>query len=240
MSYWWLRRKITFQQANLPYLYRLATFPNNIPKDPDVGMGKEEAQKFIAKMIDPGQAVPDNECSGHLILTGVPNAGKSTLAVAIGTEFVFKLGLCRYLSMVKLLQFASDAQTGGAEANKGAAAEPRAVRPIEEFNDGRTLWRWDNATLLIVDDIARVQHDGSHTPAEVAAFNQRVEEALRARFASILPRLMERPRTIWVCNRPVNPVALKAILEDLLGYKDMRIIDLKSSLQEARAKKGLA
>jgi hypothetical protein len=25
---WWLRRKIAFQQAGLPYLYRLANFPN--------------------------------------------------------------------------------------------------------------------------------------------------------------------------------------------------------------------
>src|SRR5262249_52175580 len=33
VSYWWLSRKITFQQAALPYLYRLANFPNNIPDE---------------------------------------------------------------------------------------------------------------------------------------------------------------------------------------------------------------
>ena len=37
-----------------------------------------------------------------------------------------------------------------------------------------------------------------------------------------------------------NPVALKAILEDLLGYKDVRIIDLRMSMPDARRSKGLA
>lgn len=246
VSYWWLRRKITFQQANLPYLYRLATFPNNIPKDPKVGMGLDEARAFILKMIEPGGPVPGPECSGHLILSGVPDAGKSTLAVAVGTEFVFKLGLCRYLSMVKLLQFASDRETGAAAANKGGAADPRVVRPAdEEFDDGRVLWRWDKVELLIVDDvddIARVQHDGkaNPTPEEVSAFNERVKEVLVRRFGSIIGPLKARPRTIWVCNYPVRPTALKKILEDLLGYRDIKIIDLEVSLPEARARKHLA
>src|SRR5262249_56648949 len=32
LAVWWLRRKITFQQAGGPYLYRLATFPNEVDR----------------------------------------------------------------------------------------------------------------------------------------------------------------------------------------------------------------
>src|SRR5262249_44002899 len=131
VGHWWLRRKIMFQWAALPYSYRLATFPNHIPKNPKVGMGGVEAKEFIRKMIDPARLVPDQEgeCSGHLILSGGPNSGTSTLAVAIGTEFVFRYGLCRYLSMAELLQFASDREIGHAAANKGGDGAPREVRP---------------------------------------------------------------------------------------------------------------
>jgi hypothetical protein len=245
VSYWWLRRKITFQQANLPYLYRLATFPNNIPKMPHVGMGLDEAVAFVTTMIDPeSKADPESKTdskapwTGHLILSGVPDAGKSTLAVAVGTEFVFKLGLARYLSMVKLLQFSSPQKA------PTSAVAPREMRVDEEFDDGRVLWRWDRVQLLIVDDvddIARVQHDDkpNPTPEEVKAFNDRVKQVLEARFQDILEPLRTRPRTIWVCNNPVNPVGLKKILEDILGYKNMQIIHLEKTIEEVRAEKRL-
>jgi hypothetical protein len=231
VGYWWLRRKITFQQANLPYLYRLATFPNNIPPSPKVGMGKEEAKTFIEQMI-----TPDPAWSGHLILSGVPDAGKSTLAVAIGTEFVFRLGLCRYLSMVKLLQFADDPTP---------KAAPRAVRHTEEFHDGRVLWRWNKVDLLIiddVDDVARVDHPmgPEATEAEKAAYRARVMQVLQTRFGSLVPDLRSRPRTIWVCNDPIPPAALRTILEQILGYQDVRIVNLEKTMKEVLAEKQIA
>jgi hypothetical protein len=238
VSYWWLRRKITFQQANLPYLYRLATFPNNLPKASPVGMGRDEAVAFITSLIDP-ESKTDSKApwTGHLILSGVADAGKSTLAVAIGTEFVFKLGLARYLSMVKLLQFSSPQKA------PTSAVAPREMRVDEEFDDGRVLWRWDRVQLLIVDDvddIARVGHeDKNPTPEQIAAYNLRVKQVLEARFEDILEPLRTRPRTIWVCNNPVNPVGLKNILESILGYQNMQIIHLEKTIEEVRAEKHL-
>lgn len=244
VGYWWLRRKITFQQSGLPYLYRLATFPNNIPvhppilEQPPTGMSPEEAKAFLgleeAKTFIGRMIVPGLDWGGHLILSGVPNAGKSSLAVGIGTEFVFELGLCRYLTLVKLLQFTS--------SNKAVQAGSREVRHNEEFNDGRVLWRWDHVELLIVDDvddIARVGHEEDATPEQIEEYRRRVGEVLKQRFNSILGELQGRRRTLWVCNDPVNPLALKGLLEGILGYTDVKIIDLQKTLPQAMRDKGL-
>lgn len=90
LGLWWLRRKIVFQQAGLPYLYRLANFPVPIP---------ESTVDFIKAMCDPNKPGPR-----HLVVGGKPNTGKSCLATGIGTEFAFRCGIGRYTTLAKLLE----------------------------------------------------------------------------------------------------------------------------------------
>jgi hypothetical protein len=213
----WLFEKLLFQQAALPFLYRLANFPDMIS-----GASSRDPYEVIKELADPGNK------QQHLIISGIPGSGKSTLAVAIGTEFAFKLGLCRYLSMVHLLDSLNPPPQ---------PPPPRKIDPVnEEFDSGRVLWRWNKVNLLIiddVDDIARVAHNAKKDPDE---YNREVKETLRKKFvgSQFITDLKARPRTIWVCDGPIKPAALKGILEDLLGYPDVQIVELKGTMKDAK------
>jgi hypothetical protein len=323
MSYWWLSRKITFQQAALPYLYRLANFPNNIPDElgsnalgtpeekqtilsnhvrellgPAMPMAKAEATAFINdKLLAP--TLPESwlgysllragfsrdcvkrlgfrfpKCEpAHLILAGMPNAGKSSLAVGIGTEFVFKLGLARYVTLATLLDVAlerdaaekakafavkkaMEGKTGIIDYEESPAAElqaqeadamtkgkpepPRAIRAVEEFNDGRVIWKWSEVQMLIVDDVddvARVTHGPeSLTSDGKEMYNQTVAAILKSRFGSVIQDLKKIPRTIWICNQLIAKEAVKGYLEQILGFENVGVIYLEDTIEEAQRKK---
>ena len=141
----WVRKKITFQQAGLPYLYRLANFPNSIPEDRRKGV-----VDFVEELVKPARRPQPGAPKRHLVITGKLNAGKSSLAVGVGTEFAFRLGIGRYTSLVKLIQ------SHERKKQKVPQAVPAGVpmNPEEqEFQDGRILWPWDRADLLIIDDV---------------------------------------------------------------------------------------
>src|SRR6185312_4243180 len=74
----------------------------------------------------------------HILLSGPLGAGKTSLAVGIGTEFAFSLGIGRYLTASKLVQSLAD-----------TATVPDEIKMV----DGQMLWplRW--CELLIVDDL---------------------------------------------------------------------------------------
>jgi hypothetical protein len=124
---YWLRRKIALQQSDIPFLYRLANFPQNFdgPDGPAIisNLVAHAALRFR-----------------HAMLTGPLNSGKTSLAVGTATEFGYRAGLCRYISLVKL------AQTG-----QGAAERP-GLHPQTAFQNGRTIWPLDAVELLVVDD----------------------------------------------------------------------------------------
>jgi hypothetical protein len=190
-------------------------------------MGRNEAKGFIAQMIDPNPSADvQDHWTGHLVLSGAPYAGKSSLAVAIATEFAFELGICRYLSLVKLLQFG---------VTSTGPQPRRMLREYEEFDDGRVLWRWDQVDLLIVDDVedvARIEHHERPTPEQAKEYNARIKQVLTQRLGPVLQHLAQIPRTIWVCNDPVNPLALKALLEETLGYRNVQSVNLVTSMAD--------
>jgi hypothetical protein len=163
---WWLRRKITFQQAGLPYLYRLANFPTPI--------GDATAVRYIQALYDP--KTPDPM---HLIISGPIGAGKTCLAVGIGTEFAFRLGIGRYTTLAKLVDILSDT--------------PSAPDASTEFNDGRVLWPWDRSQLLIIDDVDTVLR--RLAPAEEDELN-----AFTTHVSRRLPMTLKDRRTVWVLS----------------------------------------
>ena len=119
---WALRQKMYFQQAGLPYLFRLPEFV--APLDPAaVGVIKG----FLA---DVGAGKPR-----HLVVLGPLRAGKTSLAVGIGTEAAFMSKVVRYLSFAKLCEI-------------GMGAEPPPPR-------NTVLWCWRQSQLVIIDDVAR-------------------------------------------------------------------------------------
>lgn len=119
---WALRQKMYFQQAGLPYLFRLPEFA--APLDP-------AAVAVIKDFLRDVGAHPPR----HLVVLGALKAGKTSLAVGIGTEAAFMRKVVRYLSFAKLCEI-------------GMGAEPPAPR-------NTVLWWWRQSQLVIVDDVAR-------------------------------------------------------------------------------------
>lgn len=160
---WWLRRKIIFQQAGLPYLYRLPNYDGQFKVHHD-----EEEKKKVVAFINAMRARPKDKYRTepgatdrrHLIVCGPPNSGKTSLAVGIGTEFAFVGGIGRYVTMSNLVQHIASRV---AAESRGEAAPPQGSLPSDrtgyadptehEFNDGRILWQWPSVDLLVIDDV---------------------------------------------------------------------------------------
>ena len=145
VAYWWLRRKLAFQQAGLPYLFRLANFASALDADlratieDMVNLKKDRKTNFWAVLVGNDPVPREEPATRHLLISGPLNAGKTSLCVGMGTEFAFSLGRGRYLSATKLAQLAigNDGVTDGDITRE----------------DGLTLWNWKECDLLIVDDV---------------------------------------------------------------------------------------
>jgi len=198
IALWWLRRKIAFQQAGLPYLYRLASFPSHL--DP----------AEVDAVLSVARAPRESGDTAHLIVVGPLGAGKTSLAVGIGTEFAFQLGLGRYLSLTKLLQLTRTTTRDIEPERKG---EP-------EYTDGRVLWPWRDAELLIVDDVdIGVGRDACWPP-------------VAAEFLVCDLRWLKRRRSVWVLgeNEPLD--AWRHVLAGALGLEhptSIAIVRLQAS-----------
>src|SRR5208337_4091086 len=77
---WWLRQKIIWQKAALPYLFRLADLPPAVRID-----GAEHLQAFIDEGVPPAKQPPL-----QVIVGGPIGSGRTAIAAGIGTEFAFK------------------------------------------------------------------------------------------------------------------------------------------------------
>jgi hypothetical protein len=172
LAEYWLRRKIALQQSDVPFLYRLANFPENFD-GPD-------GPAIITSLF--AQPAPEFR---HVVLTGPLNSGKTSLAVGTATEFGYRVGLCRFTSLVKL------AQTGFSPGQE--MTERAGLHAGTAFQDGRTVWPLSVAELLVVDD-----SDGGVPELEIAP--SAIREALIAKLGSDFFSLMKGRRTLWVAG----------------------------------------
>jgi hypothetical protein len=124
----WLRQKIIWQKAALPYLSRLADM------EPTMG---QQAAKALQALLDAG--APPKVKPTQVVIGGPVGAGRTRLAAGIGTEFAFKKVKARYLSIQSLLEFAS------------------AVQPPEFPDDPGPVnvnyWPWSESQVIIIDDV---------------------------------------------------------------------------------------
>ncbi len=221
VAYWWLRRKLAFQQAGLPYLYRLANFkavmgPEQEPKVEELVKKlcnlkdrKVEMWRVLLGIDKVEQQLP---IPRHLLITGTLGAGKTSLAVGIGTEFAFALGIGRYLSAAKLVQLAADA--------------PNMPDNQMEYDDGRVLWPWRQCGLIIVDDVDA----GVTTPSGVETHLIRPEDlaaALTIQGPNSLQWLKDQ-RSVWVVGNADGAAAWKTAISGALGLgpDEMLVVEL--------------
>jgi hypothetical protein len=227
---WWLRRKITFQQAGLPYLYRLADFPNTVD---------EPTRAFIDALL----SNPDRTASQHLVIAGPLSAGKSSLAVGIGTEFAFKLGIGRYTSLVKLIQSITKKREDP-ESVKPPPDRPAFQNDPREFQDGRTLWPWETSPLLIIDDVDDVLHlckpAASQAEAALGPPVDQIEAVIRTHLNGLVRTLKDR-RTVWVLSdggalgQGIDPGEFRDMLIRLLSLEggQIAVVRLQMTIREA-------
>ena len=175
MGYSWLKGKLTFQQAGVPYLYRLANFPSPIDK----AMGE-----FIVDMSKPAAPGAAPSTNYHFVIAGPLNSGKSSLAIGLGSEFGIRLGIGRYTTWAKLIQ--------SAIKKDGEWDKP-------DFDDGRILWPWQTSELLIVDDVDVLSDHVSKADAErERSIAQQRADVLKAQIPDVLLDAVKFRRTVWV------------------------------------------
>ena len=166
---YWLRQKIIWQKAALPYLFRLADAQRTV----DVENAKE-----LQKLIN--EDAPPANTPRQVVIGGPIGSGRSGLAAGIGTEFAFKKAMVRYMSMAALLEFA-------VLPSKPAFADDSGPKNIG-------YWRWSQAQVLIIDDIgpliAARDHAGTMTPEQ---FKQVLDSGLSA-----VVDVLARCHTVWV------------------------------------------
>jgi hypothetical protein len=97
----WLRQKIIWQKAGLPYLFRLADVQRTVEIDE-----AHRLQNLIIKGPRPYQVV----------VGGPIDSGRTSFAAGIGTEFAFRKAKVRYLTFNSLLEFAAHKPQFGDDA----------------------------------------------------------------------------------------------------------------------------
>ncbi len=124
----WVRQKIIWQKAALPYLSRLADIQPNMPK--------ADAEQLWAGICAP---YPPAGPPQVVVLGGKVGTGRTQFACSIGTEVAFKNGSARYVPFTNLIEMAQI---------KDYEQTPPPPGPANV-----EWWPWGSCQLLIIDDI---------------------------------------------------------------------------------------
>ena len=216
VAYWWLRRKLAFQQAGLPYLYRLANFTSPLEADlkdtvAAIASLRNSRVDLLDVLIGRDRATkPEEPAIRHLLITGPLNAGKTSLCVGMGTEFAFALGKARYLSAQKLIELVLSEKTSG-----GA----------RDYDDGRILWGWQDCDLLLIDDVdAGVSVLGSAGPKSGHFIQpESFGKALSADRSTPALQWLRARRSVWVLGDPSQAGSWRQAIAGLMGAAETEV-----------------
>jgi len=165
----WLRQKIIWQKASIPYLFRLADAAPTI---------NDEDAKLLQELIDAGAPPITQPC--QVVIGGPIGSGRTSMAAGIGTEFAFKHHKVRYLSLDCLLEFATNATGRFFPDDPGPATI--------------SYWPWSQSQVVIIDGIGpliAVNEQGHE--ANVERFKAVLQNELGA-----VATVLKRCHTIWV------------------------------------------
>jgi hypothetical protein len=124
----WLRQKMIWQKASIPYLFRLADATRSI---------KSEDAKLLQDIIDAG--APPGTKPYQVVIGGPIGSGRTSIAAGIATEFAFKNNKVRYLGLDCLLEFAVNSVGG--------------LYPNEDGPTTINYWPWSEAQVVVIDGV---------------------------------------------------------------------------------------
>jgi hypothetical protein len=165
----WLRQKIIWQKAALPYLFRLAdVLPTVDQPDADTLQG----------LINRGAPPDTPPC--QIVIGGPIGAGRTSMAAGIGTEFAFKNQKVRYLSLDALLEFAVNSTKTHFPNDRG----PTTI----------SYWPWSEAQVVIIDGIGPML--AVDDPGRQPNFS-RFKAMLDTNLINVV-EVLKRCHTVWV------------------------------------------
>lgn len=182
----WLRQKIIWQKAALPYLSRLADI------EPTMG---QDAAKTLQALVDEGAPPATKPC--QIVIGGPVGSGRTQLAAGIGTEFAFRKVKTRYVSIQALLEFASLSQPPTFPDDPG---------PVNV-----NYWPWSEAQVIIIDDIGPlIAPQREQQDAILAHFRGILDNELKP-IAGVLAKC----HTVWVIG-DLGPPGGAVLVGDVL------------------------
>jgi hypothetical protein len=179
----WLRQKITWQKAALPYLARLPRIP--------VAFADEAEARALEDYICAAPAVTGETHRAPLLMLGPLGVGKTQLATALGSEAAFLKAKVRYVTFSKLAQSAMTERT---LREQGRATGNPELDVADSGPPNINYWPWRTAQLVIVDDIRPgLGPDDYITLDEFKARFQQKEKLGREGLSTLQIR-----QTVWV------------------------------------------
>jgi hypothetical protein len=184
----WLRQKIVWQKASIPYLFRLADVASKITP------GAAETLQDLIKLGAPPKTEPS-----QVVIGGPIGSGRTSMAAGIGTEFAFKDNKVRYMSLNSLLEFAAGVKPPDFPDDPG----PTTI----------SYWPWCQAQVIIIDDVGPlIAAEEPQRKANLERFRAVLETDLKP-IADVLGQC----HTVWVVGDLVPPFeggTLAATLDD--------------------------
>jgi len=170
----WLRQKITWQRAGLPYLFRLADQQRWTIRP-------EERAKDLQAIID-GDAPGSGVNPRQIVIGGPIGSGRTSLAAGIGTEFAFKKRTVRYIRLAALLEFAAQ------------HPDPKPPFPDDTGPANLSYWRWSEAQVVIIDDIGPLLRAQTGDQQD---FKQQFRALILDNLCTVKP-VFSRCHSVWV------------------------------------------
>jgi len=196
----WLRQKIIWQKASIPYLFRLADAAPTV---------KDRDARILQSLIDGG--APPITSPYQVVVGGPIGSGRSSIAAGIGTEFAFKQNKVRYLGLDSLLEFATNVTGNSYPDDPG----PTTI----------SYWPWSEAQVVIIDGVGPlIAANEPGREANLERFNRLLQSDLKS-----VAGVLKRCHTVWVIgdlSPPPPSGKLGAVLDDfakaVAAYCDSR------------------